>query len=809
MSGPEPRKPLFIYGRLILVAGGLLLAGLIGLWLGRLSVPEYVPAAPEGMVSPSMAEAGKKTKKEPETYINPDAPPAFFQLGKDICGDVAREEVGMAAAAGLHQYIVSIPAPWEGAADLAGILATIQCVVSADPMAALVLRVDLNPPEAWLNAHPEERVLAGGKAQSYASTASGAWLNAAKESLQTLTTGIRSGTMAKRVAGYVLSAMEDGRWLQNGFDQSPAGVRGFQAWLRNRYVDEGALRSAWKNDQVRFDSVSVPEKSGGDHAAEVFYPLPEAQSVVDFLRYQSESAADAIGALAGALRECTKPETLILAPYGFSLELLNNDTGHFALGNLLESDVDGFISPVSYVERGLGGAGGMMGPINSAQYHGREWYIVDDTRTGIRRDPATGAVGRLKGIHPEDVYNVQRRNFALAMIHNLGIVWSDPESDGWLHDEEQWSKLGEMYKIYYQRLHVEEVSPPLPEPEAVPEAPQAESENTPPAESAADVATGPEEGAVPPIEESAKPVLPDLPPPPDYATGMMVVVDEGSRFYQQYDAPLNEVLLQKGRDAALRAGVPTQFSLLQDLLDDRTPPAPVYLFLNAFHLTQSERMRLHERLAHDQACAIWAYAPGYIDRDASVDNITATTKIQAKAFDGPAQTGSIFALAGRWLDEGEAFGTATELAPLFYIDDNDTDVLAKYQTSNRTSVAMRSLDTGWTSVFLADPNITPKLLRELLRILEQHVYFHESGREFLDVAHIGGGLLSVHAKGTGDRTVVLERYSDVQDLFDASAGWPQKDNFVLPMKTGDTRLLKLTPLYGAAARAQEEETAVR
>ena len=45
-----------------------------------------------------------------------------------------------------------------------------------------------------------------------------------------------------------------------------------------------------------------------------------------------------------------------------------------------------------------------------------------------------------------------------------------------------------------------------------------------------------------------------------------------------------------------------------------------------------------------------------------------------------------------------------------------------------------------------------------------------------------------------DASVALGAFYDVQDLFDASIGWVQKDGFLLPLRTGETRLLSLKPI---------------
>ena len=60
--------------------------------------------------------------------------------------------------------------------------------------------------------------------------------------------------------------------------------------------------------------------------------------------------------------------------------------------------------------------------------------------------------------------------------------------------------------------------------------------------------------------------------------------------------------------------------------------------------------------------------------------------------------------------------------------------------------------------------------------------------------YAGGSLLAVHGREAGRRTITLDGFYDVQDLFDSSIGWVQKDGFLLPMRNGETRLFLLKPI---------------
>lgn len=306
-------------------------------------------------------------------------------------------------------------------------------------------------------------------------------------------------------------------------------------------------------------------------------------------------------------------------------------------------------------------------------------------------------------------------------------------------------------------------------------------------DAAVENATG-EEGYLA-YEYTYDPDLPDVP----YETGLVVVVDEVSRFFQQCDA-LNQTLLNANRDTAMRAGLPTQFVLLQDVLEGRSPPAPVYLFMNVFYLPHDQRDELHYRLAREQAAAIWMYAPGYFEEGSATANVTATTGMNVVAFNAPEDAASVYTLSGNWIKQDEAIGTSMLVQPLFHIDDPEADVpLAQYKNSGKTSVAMRYDPTGWTSVFVATPFLTPALLREILDILEIPLVFRPKAINQFDTTHVADRLIAIHARQIGERELELDGLYDVQDLLDANIGWPRRESIVIPLDTGESRLLQLNP----------------
>ncbi|MBI5092261.1 MAG: beta-galactosidase [Candidatus Hydrogenedentes bacterium] len=748
MSEHEPPSSQAFYWRAAGVLVLMVLAALLGLWLGNAPGRQATesPAA-------TKTAAGPKT---PVAEVAQDAqePPLFFfanpRSGTDLA--VVSDELKMAVRNGIHGFCIGVPLSWSAEnAEAETVVQRIKALCAADPHANILLYIVLDPPATWLDAHPADTMQINSKPHPAACVASSVWRHDVTEAIDRLMDTVQQADPQQNVSGYVIAALEGGQWYHaDGYDTSSANTEAYQVWLQRRYKTDEALSEAWGSESKALSLVSVPLKPVTGDTQQVFFELPDMRRNVDFLHFVSDSVAEAIEAVSAHIKQRGGPQTRVMAPYGYSFELTKNDAGHFSLIEIIDSEVDGFWSPVCYADRGLGGAGGFMGPVDSAMYHEKQWYILDDTRTGISQDPANGAISRIKGLRPEDVYRLQTRNYAEAVCHKLGLVWADTEPDGRLLDDEMWKRFGAM-REKYQSVY----SPPA-------------SPETQPAI---------EEHGIRPSDE----------------TTLCVVVDETSRFYQQCDEPLNTRLLIETRDSAIRCGVPVQFCLFQDLLEERAVHASVYVFCNLFHLTAAERDRLHEILARKKATAVWLYAPGYIDEKADVENISATTKMEVRAFDKPAKSGSKYLLTGRWLDKDEEFGNPALWQPLFYIVDASTNVIAKYKDSGNASVAVRFLEEGWASIYVADPSPSAGLFREILLLLEQHVYFRRTSVKQMDAAYFGPNLIAIHAGETGERLVDLDSTYDVQDILSPDIGWAKKQVFNLMMEAGETRILRLTP----------------
>jgi hypothetical protein len=129
---------------------------------------------------------------------------------------------------------------------------------------------------------------------------------------------------------------------------------------------------------------------------------------------------------------------------------------------------------------------------------------------------------------------------------------------------------------------------------------------------------------------------------------------------------------------------------------------------------------------------------------------------------------------------------------MFYIEAEETKVMARYHENGMVSVAAEFFPEGWGSIYVAEPALTPEVLREILLILEKHVFVRRGPTKFADVTYFGPNLFAVHAASSGERFFDLGATYSVQDLLDPQVGWQNKRFLPVPMRLGDTRVLSLT-----------------
>ena len=518
-------------------------------------------------------------------------------------------------------------------------------------------------------------------------------------------------------------------------DTSKPMRRHFQDWLCQRYEGEvTALRKAWGDPQVDFDSAQVPSENAQLNSLDYSFRDPQRErNVIDYLQCLSELCGDLVVEYCQTVKDATNRRSLAGAFYGYVLEMSWNScffsewperwqegeystlqrSGHLGLQRVLASpEVDFLVSPYSYGFRGIGGHGPSMLPVDSVRRHRKLYIYEEDSRVHV------GGFHTLYGraANADESRAILRRNFAYIATHGQG-VWTFPQGDDDLFREvQQFKQLGEL-TVATDRSSVAEIA---------------------------------------------------------------VLVDDESFLYESLRNNLDVPLIFHQRLQGLpRLGAPYDLYLLDDFLTGELRPYRLYIFLNAFRLDQNRRAALKREIRQNQRVALWLYAPGYLQEEASLEHMQDLTAFQFGMgrqpwssfmhlvdFTHPITTG---------LSQELFWGTESLISPHFHLEDDDATILGQVVYSQGSCVPGMGVKESpdWTSIYIASPNVPAPVLRGIAQFAGVHLY-SDAG----DVLYASRQLLGVHTVSGGERTFKLpQKVQTVVELFSREMVAQESDRF--------------------------------
>lgn len=198
-------------------------------------------------------------------------------------------------------------------------------------------------------------------------------------------------------------------------------------------------------------------------------------------------------------------------------------------------------------------------------------------------------------------------------------------------------------------------------------------------------------------------------------------------------------------------GVPFDSYELADIADPRLPEYKVYVFPNAFTLSDGLRAKIKERVRRHGKTAIWIYAPGYFGRgDGSIADVEDMTcvSVTAQTLDASKPCRFMFAPVGS------------------AVCDKD----------------------GWRSVFMPLPPDVATL-RSAFREAGAHIWIETD-----DVLAAGRGYVMIHAASDGEKRIILPAKCDVHEIFGAAQSRTGVCAIIENMKLGETKVFRLRHL---------------
>jgi hypothetical protein len=635
--------------------------------------------------------------------------------------------------------------------DYSGIDLRASELLDADPAACFFPRIYLLSAAWWDQRHPDDLVTfdpgdgkpvpffhqPGKRAPSWASEA---WRRDTAEAIRRYIRHIQASSYADRVIGYHIASGTTEEWMQWGsnedqwVDYSLVNLAKFRQWLRGKYRSEAALRSAWADPRVTFDTATIPtraERAASEFGA--FRDPAKAMRCIDYVLYNSWLVADTICYFARVVKEETHGRALVGVFYGYVLQLAGEqreqNAGHLALQQVWRCpDVDFVTSPSSYAFRQLGtGFSHFMSLLDSVKLHGKMWFDENDIRTWITREGEVGdAVGKTATY--EETMLHQQREFANVLCNACGMWWFDM-SGGWYDDPRLMAEIANMKGIADESLELDRS----------------------------------------PVAEIA------------------VVVDDKSSAYMKVSNEISHHLLVRQLPEMGRIGAPFAYVHLGEL--DRAPEYRMYVFLNCFAPSERERRLIEQKVKRGGHVVVWVWAPGLIRNDridvAAMEALTGirlalgeqAAPLQVRVASGPKH----------WVRAagGTTYGVERPFAPVVFAQDGQGTILGTLVEGGGASLVVKQFN-GWTSVYSSAPVLPHDLLRALAQRAGAHLYAPAG-----DVVYANRSLLAVSVNEGGARTVHLPRRADVFDLYEGREIGRKVTRFTADIPPKATRLWRI------------------
>ena len=402
--------------------------------------------------------------------------------------------------------------------------------------------------------------------------------------LQHVMRHIQESPYGDQVFGYVITGLMSEEWYHWSIhsdelsDYSNHAVAAFRKWLREKYRNQEALRSAWGDSRIDFSNVAVPSKDtrkAGQNVLTFRDPATE-MSVIDWYLFYNELVPETMEVFLRAAKGASDFKKAVGAFYCYMFEFGGDpEYGHNALGRLLRSRYLDFAAvTASYHNRALGsGADYTRAPITSVALHGKLWYHDNDT-VSFRYDemnktnPDRSVVARYRkelGVTETAQETVWQYRRGAGFVLGNGIFESFFDLHGGYFDDprlmEEVARLNALFK----------------------ESPQYDRSSV---------------------------------------AQILVVSDEVSCSYATFESGFLQQTLQPAQVQLAKIGAPHDSILVDDLELADMARYRFVIFLNCFHLSGNQRGLIRQHVLGHGRTVLWCYAPGLFNgAAASVDAI--------------------------------------------------------------------------------------------------------------------------------------------------------------------------------------------
>jgi hypothetical protein len=667
----------------------------------------------------------------PTIFIdNVPYPPVIYSLtgcmeGRLSYDKLPNESIRQFVSAGvrLFQLDVWFEDMWfeDGSFDISFALKQMDGLLSADPGAAIFLRLTTVPPKWWNRKYPDECVryadcevteedpqpiTAAYNAHDLKpvyrhSFASKQWL----DDCSAITV-----RFLKELQKYPQSASLAGIHICNGL----YGEHHYWAFV-NHEPDTSIRMTELFREYTKDPNAHVPGMEERYNPTDGIFRDPvKEKNMIDYITCQHELVADSLIHFCKLVKENWDGDIITGAFYCYYVGLFGRAStgGHLAEEKVLNSPYVDYISaPLAYNRnlRLIGGAGVSRSLIESARLHHK--LLLDEM------DQPTHIGNIMGGMYTVPLYGsrqILRRNMLSSFLSGMGFWFYDfgpLNKSGWWNGTEFMDDITALIKImkeYYNRKFVKN----------------------------ADV---------------------------------LLVFDTKVQKYvannEKQDPVTDRTCINISYPMALRSGASMDTVYLSDLDLCDLDKYKCIVFMNTFLLTDAQKKFIHRKVYKNGRSVIWFFAPGYSDGHTNdIRHIEDVTTFKLKKTEAGTDPVMIFGSYENHFDNKNERTLLKELyvpvdgLPLGYINGEPGMALKEY--------------ADYTVYFSALPVTSPDIFRCLFDKCGVHIY-----DDCNDATLEGSGLLLIHCEHGGarnirlkDKTVSLDLHDGETVLIDSSSG---------------------------------------
>lgn len=668
----------------------------------------------------------------------------------------------------------------DGTIDYDAFDSTVYDTLAANGNAYVMVNIGMFAPEWWLASHPDDVVLSLGidgkeYKQSDVSLGSETFRKEAGEVLRKLIKHMKEQTYYNRVFGIKISGGQTYEWMNWGVgakygpDYSKASKDGFKKYLKSKYKTVDALRKAWNNSEVTFETANSPTyydtTMNGSNKSFYLGSVESGsypQNIVDWNLWLSESVTDSFLYYCQIAKEETDNNLIVGGYNGYIWTFNSYDAlgkSHTSFDRVLDSEyVDWIASPENYGERMLGQSNTYMTMTGSVMSHGKIYISEQDNRTSLSTTYASSWDGEWSfstGVEHtlQNTVYAEKRDFAHALTDGSG-EWLYDMYGGWLDDDQIYDFISDSKAEFDFSLNINK----------------------------------------------------------NNLNDVAVIVGDESYAYMcadtnnnmQYTLNYSLLQVQRAHLAAMGAGYDTY--VMSSFLDNKVPEHKLYIILSPTEIDAEMNNALNKHLKVNGHCVVWVYLPGISDGEKysleNIKNVTGysvgitekTTSLNVEITDGnnPLTKGL----------KGVVYGDKTPLgiSPAAYIKDTlGVTVLGKNVELGLPGLGIKDMGK-WTSVYSTAPCLTVDMLRNLLKMTGCHIYSESNG----DVVYNNSNYVALHSSDAGNKTITLPENHSVYDVYEEKFVSMDTNSFTYFSEQNDTHIFRLlTPnKYAVTSRVK-------